>query len=197
MIQNFVKHKSILVSSIIIFVMAVTVSFFFYLGNKGLNATINFNQKSLFSFNKSAAGANIETNYGNLEIVFLKDEAPLSVNSFIKLVKEELYNGIKTTRLTKDFIQFSDPSATPEVSWNEINNELMTFGALATVPATGGDYGGFFIVTNYSAPWLEGEHAVFARVIKGLEVLTAITKGEKNNKGELVKPVVIKSIVLK
>ncbi|MFZ2038846.1 MAG: peptidylprolyl isomerase [Minisyncoccia bacterium] len=187
MIQNLVKHRSILISSIVIFLLMITVSLSLYFANNNIDNAGNLNS--------SAKGAIIETNFGILEISFLKEAAPLSVNSFIKLTKAGLYNGVRMSDMVNDFIQFSAPTSTMEVSWNEVNNEHMTFGSLGTV--TGEKSGGFFIVTGYAAPWLEGEHAVFARVTNGLDILSAMAKAPKNNRGGLITPVVIKSVTLK
>src|SRR3989304_7086049 len=57
--------------------------------------------------------ATIKTNYGDIVIQLLPKEAPVTVNNFVSLARQEYYNGVKFHRIIKGFmIQGGDPTAT-------------------------------------------------------------------------------------
>jgi peptidyl-prolyl cis-trans isomerase B (cyclophilin B) len=125
--------------------------------------------------------ATIHTNHGPIQIEFFDDDAPNTVANFRKLAADDFYNGVIFHRVIRDFmIQGGDPTGTgtggPGYEFeDEFNQNKIVRGALAMAnrgPNTNGSQ--FFIVTTDAAPWLDGKHTVFGRVVSGMESVDAI-----------------------
>ncbi|MEK7130925.1 MAG: peptidylprolyl isomerase [Patescibacteria group bacterium] len=130
----------------------------------------------------------MKTNYGNIKLELFVKDAPETVNNFLKLSKGGFYDGVRFHRVIKGFmIQGGDPNSKdddwsndgtggPGYAFNdEINSHKIIRGVLAMAnagPNTNGSQ--FFIVTTESAPWLDGKHTVFGKVIEGMDVVDKI-----------------------
>jgi cyclophilin family peptidyl-prolyl cis-trans isomerase len=123
----------------------------------------------------------MHTNHGPIELELFDEEAPKTVDNFLKLSRDGYYDGLIFHRVIKDFmIQGGCPLGTgtggPGYEFeDEINEHKVVRGALAMANA-GPDTNGsqFFIVTTDAAPWLDGKHTVFGRVTAGMEAVDAI-----------------------
>lgn len=152
----------------------------------------------------------LETNKGVIKIKLFGDEAPKTVDNFLKLAGESFYDNIKFHRVIKDFmIQTGDPNSKDD-DWSddgtggpgysfedEINDVKLVRGKVAMAnsgPDTNGSQ--FFIVTAESALWLDGKHTVFGEVIYGMDVVTAIENVSTNENGHPVEDVVIKKVIV-
>ncbi len=146
------------------------------------------------SVNKTETTSNpiveLETNKGKITLELYPAAAPKTVENFIKLAMSGFYDGTLFHRVIKDFmIQGGDPLTKENpTDWSrhgiggpgytfadEINDLKMERGVIAMAnsgPNTNGSQ--FFIVTAGAAPWLDGKHTVFGRVIEGMETITAI-----------------------
>src|SRR3954449_2910182 len=122
--------------------------------------------------------ATLQTNAGPITIEFFDDAAPKPVENFRKLAGEGFYDGLVFHRVIPDFmVQGGCPEGTgtggPGYTFeDEINDHKVVRGALAMAnagPNTNGSQ--FFIVTTDAAPWLDGKHTVFGRVVSGMEVV--------------------------
>jgi len=122
--------------------------------------------------------ATLQTNAGPITVRFFDEDAPKTVENFRKLAGEGFYDGLVFHRVIKDFmIQGGCPEGTgtggPGYTFeDEINDHKIVRGALAMAnagPNTNGSQ--FFIVTTDAAPWLDGKHTVFGRVVSGMEVV--------------------------
>ena len=123
--------------------------------------------------------ATLQTNHGAIEVELYPDDAPKTVDNFVKLARDGFYDG----RVIPDFmIQGGDPTGTgrggPGYQFeDEFNEHKVDRGALAMAnagPNTNGSQ--FFIVTADACPWLDGKHTVFGRVTSGLEVADTISQ---------------------
>jgi cyclophilin family peptidyl-prolyl cis-trans isomerase len=126
--------------------------------------------------------ATLETNHGSIGIELFDDDAPKTVENFLKLARDGFYDGVVFHRVIENFmIQGGDPTGTgmggPGYQFeDEINNHPVRRGALAMAnagPNTNGSQ--FFIVTADSCPWLDGLHTVFGTVTSGMDVVDAIS----------------------
>ena len=154
----------------------------------------------------------LKTNMGDITLELFPVDAPKTVENFITLSQKGFYDGTKFHRVIKDFmIQGGDPNSKDD-DWSndgtggpgytfpdEINEHKVVRGALAMAnagPNTNGSQ--FFIVTVESAPWLDGLHTVFGRVIEGMDTVTKIENLETT--GDLanhpIDDAVIKSVVI-
>ena len=121
------------------------------------------------------------TNHGPIVFEMFDDDAPKTVDNFVKLSKDGYYDGLIFHRVIRDFmIQGGCPEGTgtggPGYTFeDEFNQHKVIRGALAMAnagPNTNGSQ--FFIVTTEAAPWLDGKHTVFGRVTSGMEVVDAL-----------------------
>lgn len=139
------------------------------------------------------------TNKGSFTAELYPNEAPITVESFQKLVKDGFYDGIIFHRVIPEFVvQGGDPitkgpkglgeprvgSGGPgyqikcETAGNPHKHEI---GSLSMAHA-GKDTGGsqFFIVLNeQNTRHLNGVHTVFGKVTEGMDVVRQLTAGDK------------------
>jgi peptidyl-prolyl cis-trans isomerase B (cyclophilin B) len=125
--------------------------------------------------------ATMHTNHGPIELELFEEDAPKTVENFVKLSQDGYYDGLIFHRVIKDFmIQGGCPQGTgtggPGYEFeDEINDHKIVRGALAMAnrgPDTNGSQ--FFIVTTDAAPWLDGKHTVFGEVRSGMEAVDSI-----------------------
>ena len=125
--------------------------------------------------------ATMHTNHGAIAIELFNEDAPKTVENFLKLARDGFYDGVVFHRIIPDFmIQGGDPTGTgtggPGYTFeDEFNDHKIVRGALAMAnagPNTNGSQ--FFIVTTGAAPWLDGKHTVFGQVTSGMDVVDAI-----------------------
>ena len=149
------------------------------------------------------SAATLHTNHGAIEIELFDDDAPKTVENFLKLARDGFYDGVVFHRVIPDFmIQGGDPTGTgmggPGYTFeDEFNENKVERGALAMAnagPNTNGSQ--FFIVTTEAAPWLDGKHTVFGRVTAGMEVVDSIERTETDAQDKPQEPVVIERVQL-
>jgi cyclophilin family peptidyl-prolyl cis-trans isomerase len=123
----------------------------------------------------------MNTNQGKIVIELFDEDAPKTVENFVKLAKDGFYDGLSFHRIIKDFmVQGGCPQGTgtggPGYTFeDEINDHKIVRGALAMAnsgPDTNGSQ--FFIVTTSAAPWLDGKHTVFGEVESGMDVVDTL-----------------------
>jgi cyclophilin family peptidyl-prolyl cis-trans isomerase len=126
--------------------------------------------------------ANVQTNQGAISIELFEDKAPVTTKNFIDLAEKGFYDGIVFHRVIADFmIQGGCPSGTGTggPGYNikdEFHPELKHTGegilSMANAgPNTGGSQ---FFITLAPTGWLDGKHAIFGKVVDGLDVMRAI-----------------------
>ncbi len=121
------------------------------------------------------------TNKGDIVFEMYDEDAPKTVDNFRTLADKGYYDGLKFHRIIRDFmIQGGCPEGTgtggPGYTFeDEFNQHKVERGALAMAnagPNTNGSQ--FFIVTTGAAPWLDGKHTVFGKVVTGMDVVDAL-----------------------
>ena len=136
-----------------------------------------------------------------IAIELFDDDAPKTVENFLKLARDGFYNGVIFHRVIPDFmIQGGDPTGTgsggPGYQFeDEFNDNKVVRGALAMAnagPNTNGSQ--FFIVTTEAASWLDGKHTVFGRVTDGMDVVDAISALETDARDRPREDVVIERV---
>ena len=143
----------------------------------------------------------MHTNHGEIQLELFDEDAPKTVDNFVKLSKDGYYDGLIFHRVIRDFmIQGGCPQGTgtggPGYEFeDEINENKIVRGALAMAnagPNTNGSQ--FFIVTTEAAPWLDGKHTVFGRVTSGMEAVDSIEGTETGAQDRPVKDAVIERV---
>src|SRR5207245_10500534 len=147
--------------------------------------------------------ATLHTNHGAIEIELFDDDAPKTVENFLDLARKGFYGGVIFHRVIPDFmIQGGDPTGTgsggPGYTFeDEFNEHKIVRGALAMAnagPNTNGSQ--FFIVTTEAAPWLDGKHTVFGRVMSSLDVVDEISDLDTDARDRPREDVVIERVVV-
>ena len=145
--------------------------------------------------------ATIQTNHGPIHMELYPDDAPKTVNNFVKLANDGFYDRVIFHRVIPDFmIQGGDPTGTgsggPGYTFeDEFNDHKVERGALAMAnagPNTNGSQ--FFVVTTEAAPWLDGKHTVFGRVTDGMDVVDKIAELPRDARDKPDDDVVIESV---
>jgi cyclophilin family peptidyl-prolyl cis-trans isomerase len=143
----------------------------------------------------------LHTNYGVIAIELFDEDAPKTVENFLKLARDGFYDGVIFHRVIPDFmIQGGDPTGTgsggPGYQFeDEFNDHKVVRGVLAMAnagPNTNGSQ--FFIVTTEATPWLDGKHTVFGRVTDGMDVVDAISALETDARDRPAQDVVIERV---
>jgi cyclophilin family peptidyl-prolyl cis-trans isomerase len=147
--------------------------------------------------------ATIHTSEGPIELELHSEDAPKTVENFVKLSRDGFYEGVIFHRVIPDFmIQGGDPTGTgtggPGYQFeDEFNQHQVERGALAMAnagPNTNGSQ--FFIVTVEAAPWLDGKHTVFGRVTSGMDVVDRISQVDRDANDRPREPVTIERVEL-
>jgi peptidyl-prolyl cis-trans isomerase B (cyclophilin B) len=147
--------------------------------------------------------ATLHTNRGAIALELFDEDAPKTVDNFLKLARDGFYDGVVFHRVIPDFmIQGGDPTGTgtggPGYQFeDEFNQHKVVRGALAMAnagPNTNGSQ--FFIVTTEAASWLDGKHTVFGRVTDGMDVVDTISGLEADARDRPREDVVIERVDL-
>ena len=140
----------------------------------------------------------IYTEKGEMEVDFYTDDAPGTVENFVKLSKKGFFDGLTFHRVIPDFVvqggcPKGDGTGGPgykidcELDGEKQNHER---GALSMAHAgrnTGGSQ--FFIChSRENTAHLDGNHTVFGKVVNGLDIIDEIEQGDVINKIEIVEP---------
>ena len=130
-----------------------------------------------------------KTNKGEIKLELHEDKTPVTVASFVNLVKHGFYNGLKFHRVIEDFmIQGGCPRGNgtggPGYTFeDECTPELKHDrpGILSMANAGPNTNGSQFFITHVPTPWLDGKHAVFGSVLGSDDqnTVNAIRQGDR------------------
>ena len=126
---------------------------------------------------------------GEIKIELFPQVAPITVENFLKLVKEKFYNNLTFHRVIKDFmIQGGDPLGNGtggskekikgEFYQNGFDNPLKhTRGVISMarsmMPNSASSQ---FFIMHKDSPHLDGSYAAFGAVVEGIEVVDKIAE---------------------
>ena len=122
------------------------------------------------------------TNKGVFVAGMFEDKAPLTTKNFIELVEKGFYDGIIFHRVIDGFmIQGGDPTGTgmggPGYKIKDEFGEGLKHddeGILSMANAGLNTGGSQFFITLAPTPWLNGHHAIFGKVVEGMDVVRLI-----------------------
>ena len=138
----------------------------------------------------------LETAKGTIEIETYPEEAPKTVARVMELVKKNFYNGQRFHRAEPNFlIQVGDPvsrDVSRESWWGrqgtgkpigvaEITRKRRHVAGAVSMAYPGTDKtqtDSQFFITRRAAPELDGKYTVFGRVLKGMDVVGKIQRGD-------------------
>jgi peptidyl-prolyl cis-trans isomerase A (cyclophilin A) len=126
--------------------------------------------------------ATIDTNHGTITVELFEDLAPKTAGNFIDLAEKGFYDGVVFHRVIDGFmLQGGDPTGTgrggpgykiPDEFGQGLAHDDEGMLSMANAgPNTGGSQ---FFITLAATPWLDGKHAVFGKVVEGMDVVRAI-----------------------
>ena len=142
------------------------------------------------------------TNKGEFIAEMFEDKAPKTTKNFIDLVSKGFYDGLIFHRVIDGFmIQGGDPMGNGRGGpgyqiKDEFSPKLKHDGeGVLSMANSGPNTGGSqFFITLKATPWLDGKHAVFGKVTKGMEVVRKIGKVKTDGNDKPVQDVIIKTI---
>jgi cyclophilin family peptidyl-prolyl cis-trans isomerase len=126
----------------------------------------------------------LTTSRGVITVELLRDEAPFTVLSVVKLVRKDFYDGLSFHRVVPDFvIQGGDPRGDgwggPGYSIRTETAPVNYYRGMVGIASAGKDTEGCqFFITHSSQPHLDGRYTIFARVLRGMSVVDAIQVGD-------------------
>lgn len=137
---------------------------------------------------KATKHAEIEIkNYGTVALELYGEEAPISVNNFVKLANDGFYNGLTFHRIISGFmIQGGDPNGNGtggssetikgEFSENGVQNRILhTRGTISMARSSENDSASSqFFIMHQDTDSLNGSYAAFGRVTSGMEIVDKI-----------------------
>ncbi len=139
--------------------------------------------------------AKFKTSKGDILIELYADKVPNTVNNFVFLAREGFYDNTTFHRVIKDFmVQGGDPEGSgrggPGYKFkDEFDSSLKHTGPGILSMANAGPHtnGSQFFITHTATPHLDGKHAVFGKVIEGMNVVNSIPErdpGRASKPGE-------------
>ncbi len=147
--------------------------------------------------------ATIKTAKGDIVIQLYAKSAPLTVNNFVFLAQDGFYDGVTFHRVIPGFMaQTGDPTGTgsggPGYRFKDeasaLKNRHSDAGILSMANAGPNTNGSQFFLTYGPTPHLDGKHAVFGTVVKGLDVLKSISErdpGRSATPGDVIETIEI------
>jgi len=139
---------------------------------------------------------------GEIVIELFADKVPNTVNNFVFLAKDGFYNGVTFHRVIPDFMaQTGDPTGTgmggPGYRFEDEFDSSLTHdskGILSMANAGPNTNGSQFFITFGPTQFLDQRHAVFGKVVEGMDVLDGISvrdPGTATSPGDVMKTIKI------
>ncbi len=146
--------------------------------------------------------AHFTTSLGDFQVELFEGRAPATTKNFIDLVEKGYYDGIVFHRVIEGFmLQGGCPDGNgtggpgytiPDEFHDELSHDSEGVLSMANSgPNTGGSQ---FFVTLAATSWLDGKHAVFGKVVEGMETVLSIGNTATGSGARPLEPVVMESV---
>ncbi len=148
---------------------------------------------SAFFAPPAARGAVLHTPKGDIEWAFYGAEAPQTVKNFVRLAERGYFDGLHVHRVVPNFVvQDGDPTGTGSggpgwtlrCEYNRLRYEAGTVGMALSGKDTGGSQ---WFITHAPQPHLNGRYTIFARVVRGQDVVERIVQGDRVSGVEILR----------
>jgi len=144
----------------------------------------------------------MKTNFGEIVAEMFEDKVPKTTKNFIDLVEKGFYNGLIFHRVIDGFmIQGGDPTGTgmggPGYQIDDefgpgLKHDSEGYFSMANAgPNTGGSQ---FFITLVPTPWLNGHHAIFGKVVEGMDIVKKIGKTATDFQDRPLEDVVMETV---
>jgi peptidylprolyl isomerase len=153
----------------------------------------------------------LQTNKGEIGVEMMENDAPKTVENFVKLAKEVFYDGTKFHRVIAGFmIQGGDPLTKDDAAmarWgtggpgytfaDEIHaNNRNDVGTISMANAGPNTNGSQFFINVAPNNFLDTKHTVFGRVINGADVIQAIENVETDGNDRPLEPIILENVTV-
>jgi peptidyl-prolyl cis-trans isomerase A (cyclophilin A) len=154
---------------------------------------------------------------GVIEIKLYVDKAPITTKNFIDLANQKKYDGCPFHRIIENFMiqggdfengdgtgghaaeyheGYGDPDdpstwVIPDEFHPDLKNIRCTVAMANRGPNTGGSQ---FFINVVDNPHLDNKHAVFGKVIKGMDIVDEISKVDTDDDARPIHPVIMKKV---
>ena len=127
----------------------------------------------------------LRTDRGDIEWAFEDEAAPQTVKNFVRLAERGYFDGLAVHRVVPNFvIQDGDPTGTGSggpgwtirCEYNRLRYEAGMVGMALSGKDTGGSQ---WFITHSPQPHLNGRYTIFARVVRGQDVVGRIVQGDR------------------
>ncbi|MBM3200466.1 peptidylprolyl isomerase [Candidatus Woesearchaeota archaeon] len=146
----------------------------------------------------------LDTTMGEIQIELFDDTMPITAGNFKKLAGEGFYDSVIFHRVIPNFmIQGGDPTGTgmggpgykikDEFTSSNKNNRG-TISMANSGPNTGGSQ---FFINTVNNNFLDTKHPVFGKVIKGMDIVDAISNVKRDSSDKPLTDVTIKKATVK
>jgi len=146
--------------------------------------------------------AHFTTSLGDFQVELFEGRAPATTKNFIDLVEKGYYDGIVFHRVIAGFmLQGGCPNGDgrggpgytiPDEFHADLRHDSEGVLSMANSgPNTGGSQ---FFVTLAATAWLDGKHAVFGKVVEGIETVHTIAATPTGPGDRPLEPVVMETV---
>lgn len=148
--------------------------------------------------------AALKTSEGTMVLELFEEQVPNTVANFVHLATNGFYDGLTFHRIIEDFmVQTGCPEGTGTggPGW-QIADEIVdglkhdSAGTLSMANAGPDTNGSQFFITLAPTPWLDGQHTVFGRVVKGMDVLERIGSVDTDERDRPLEPVLLEKVAI-
>ncbi len=181
---------------------------FFGCGQQSKESVSKQSTKEMPMENTSKVFATIETSMGAFKVELYEKATPKTVANFVGLAEKGYFDGIVFHRVIANFmIQGGDPTGTgrggesiygPTFVDEFVDTLRHTSAGILSMANRGPNTNGSqFFVTLAPTPWLDGKHAIFGKVVEGMDIVQAIGNVKTTKPFDKpVEPVVMKKVTI-